>query len=556
MPAASTVAPGLDARTRPARIAALAEERFDLLVIGGGITGAGVALEAASRGLRVALLEARDFASGTSSRSSKLIHGGLRYLAMGDVATVRQTALERKILRRIAPHLAEPRWMVVPAKSRAGLMKLRAAVTTYEKLGEVEEADLHRNWSGDDLAAGEPLLDRKLHRHACVYREYVTHDARLVLANLRAAAALGAIVLAQAPVRSIAVEDGRAVGAEAECRETGERFRVRARCVVNAAGPWVDAVRALETNEAPPRLHLSKGVHVVVDRERLPVRNVLILGTKDRRSIFAVPRGDAVYLGTTDTSYEDGAETWPPVAIGDVTYLLDAVAHHLGMKLGPEDVFSAWAGLRPLVAEAGKAPTEISRKDEVWLGPAGVVTIAGGKLTGYRPMARTAVERAAEAAGLPLADAPAEPGVLPGGEGGADLDAATGSLVEKFGLDRLQAEALAEAHGSEADAVASAGPEPVAPGARLLRGQVRFAVEHEDAAHVEDVLYRRTGSAFYDRVGREASVAPVAEQMAELLGWDEARTRAETDAARRRLAADLAFKEDSNPLLQASAQHE
>ena len=554
MPAASTVAPGLDARTRPARIAALAEERFDLLVIGGGITGAGVALEAASRGLRVALLEARDFASGTSSRSSKLIHGGLRYLAMGDVATVRQTALERKILRRIAPHLAEPRWMVVPAKSRAGLMKLRAAVTTYEKLGEVEEADLHRNWSGDDLAAGEPLLDRKLHRHACVYREYVTHDARLVLANLRAAAALGAIVLAQALVRSIAVEGGRAVGAEAECRETGERFRVRARCVVNAAGPWVDAVRALETNEASPRLHLSKGVHVVVDRERLPVRNVLILGTKDRRSIFAVPRGDAVYLGTTDTSYEAGAETWPPVAIDDVTYLLDAVAHHLGVKLGPEDVFSAWAGLRPLVAEAGKAPTEISRKDEVWLGPAGVVTIAGGKLTGYRPMARTAVERAAEAAGLPLADAPTEPGVLPGGEGAGDFDAATRSLVEKFALDRLQAEALAEAHGSEADAVAAAGPEPVAPGARLLRGQVRFAVEHEDAAHVEDVLYRRTGTAFYDRAGREASVAPVADQMAELLGWDAARTRAETDAARRRLAADLAFKEDSNPLPQASAQ--
>jgi glycerol-3-phosphate dehydrogenase len=270
---------------RESRIARLEAERFDLVVIGGGITGAGIACEGARRGLRVALLEAGDFATGTSSRSSKFVHGGLRYLALGDVATVRSTALERKVLHRIAPHLAEPHWVVVPSRSWAGLAKLRAALTAYEKLGEVEDADRHRNWSGEELARGEPILDRSVYPYACVFREYLTDDARLVLANLRAAAGYGAAVLSRAPVGAILREGSAACGVEATCAESGgsdrsgARFSVRARCVVNAAGPWVDAVRVLEDPDAAPKLHLSKGVHVVFRRERLPLRNILLLGT-------------------------------------------------------------------------------------------------------------------------------------------------------------------------------------------------------------------------------------------------------------------------------------
>ena len=528
---------------RDARIGRLADERFDCVVIGGGITGAGIALEAARSGLRIALLEAGDFASGTSSRSSKLIHGGLRYLAMGDVATVRATALERKVLHRIAPHLAEPHWMVVPARSRAGLLKFRAAITAYEKLGEVEEEDLHRNWSGEALAAGEPILDRAVHPHACVYREYVTDDARLVLANLRAAAGEGAQVLSSAPARRMLTEGGRAVGVEAECGESGRHFTVRARCVINAAGPWVDAVRALEDAGTPPRLHLSKGVHLVVRRERLPVRNILILGTEDRRSIFAVPRGDAVFIGTTDTTHPDGHETWPRIDAVDVDYLLAPLRRHFDVDpLGPEDVFAAWAGLRPLVSEAGKAPAEISRKDEVWIGAAGVVSVAGGKLTGYRPMARSALERAVEASGLTLRPGAESPDLLPGAEGAADLDALAVALASESGLPRRVTDRLARAYGGEAREVLALGADELVPGAALVGGQVDWAVRREDALHLEDVLYRRTGTALYDPVGREAAVAPVAARMAGLLGWSEAVRDAEIAAVRARLAADLTFQ--------------
>src|SRR5262245_43200323 len=278
----------------------LERERFDCLVIGGGISGAGLAREASLRGLSVALLEAEDFASGTSSRSSKLVHGGLRYLAMGDVALVHKTARERKEIFRLAPHLAERRWLVVPTRSYAGLLKMRTAITTYEKLGGVTRADRHRNWSADDLAREEPTIDRAAFKHAVAYREYLTDDAHLVLANLRAAVGDGAAVLNHAPVDAIVRENGVASGVEASCRFTGRRVRVRARCVVNAAGPWVEAVRRLEDAASPPLLHLSKGVHVAVRAERLPVRHMILCTTRDRRSIFVIRHGAVVYIGTTD----------------------------------------------------------------------------------------------------------------------------------------------------------------------------------------------------------------------------------------------------------------
>ena len=248
--------------TRSATLDRLEREQFDLAVVGGGITGAGIARAAIQRGLSVALLEAGDFASGTSSRSSKLIHGGLRYLAMGDIGLVREAALERKQVFRLAPHLAEPRWMVVPAHSRTALAKFRLGLTTYEKLGAVEQADQHHNWSSADLEREEPYLDRSQFPYACAYREYLSDDARLVLANLRDAVGNGAAVLNHAPVEEILLEQGRAVGVEARCRWSERRVRIRAGVVVNAAGPWVEAVQRLETPGGPPMLHLSKGVHV------------------------------------------------------------------------------------------------------------------------------------------------------------------------------------------------------------------------------------------------------------------------------------------------------
>ncbi len=536
-------APALSTFERESLLDRLERERHDCVVIGGGISGAGVALAAAQRGLSVALLEAEDFASGTSSRSSKLIHGGLRYLAMGDFGLVRKTALERKEIHRLAPHLAVPRWMVVPARSRTGMLKMRAAVTTYEKLGAVERADLHRNWTAEEIGREEPAIDREVYRYACVYREYLTDDAHLVLANLRAAAGLGAAALNHARVEAILTEGGRAVGVEAECRLTGRRVRVRARCVVNAAGPWVEAVRRLEDEQAPPLLHLSKGVHIVVPAERLPVNHMIICNTQDRRSIFVIRRGACVYLGTTDTTYAPGEEVWPEITRADVDYLLEPASRYFAVDpVRPDEVVGAWAGLRPLIAEPGKPPQEISRREEILVGAAGVVTMAGGKLTGYRPMAVETLEKAAQVCDLTLAPAPAEEPPLPGGDFEGDLAPLEAALVRETGVTPDCAARLARLYGSESSDVAQGGSEPLLPGAPVLASEVDWSVRMEGAATVEDVLYRRLRTPWYVPEAREMGVAPIAERMAGLLGWDEARKRSEVARARELLAAELAFR--------------
>ncbi|MFI5316636.1 MAG: glycerol-3-phosphate dehydrogenase/oxidase [Myxococcota bacterium] len=522
---------------------ALEAERFDVAIIGGGITGAGVAREAALRGLSVVLFEAEDFASGTSSRSSKLIHGGLRYLALGDVALVRESALERKVIFRLAPHLAERRWMVLPVRSRAALLKFRAAITTYEKLGAVERADVHQNWDADDLERQEPALDRSQWRFACAYREYLTDDARLVLANLRAAAGLGARALNWAEVTGIGVENGRAAVVTARCRLTGRQIRVRAGCVVNAAGAWVEALRRLEDPAAPKLLHLSKGVHIGIPAARLPVRNLLLLGTDDRRGIFALRRDEIVFIGTTDTTYTRGADLWPRVSRADVEYLLAPLKHYFREgKVEAADVRTAWAGLRPLVAEPGKPPTDISRKDEILLGPAGVVTIAGGKLTGYRPMALRTLERVQSVLGRPLPEAPEGP-PLPGGDFAGDLGPLADALAREHGVGAACAHRLARLYGSEAAEVVRLGSESLAPGAPVIAGEVDWAVSREAAATVEDVLYRRTRAALFEAEARDAVAEPIARRMAGLLGWSAEKTAVELAGARARLAADLDFED-------------
>lgn len=535
----------LSTNARDALLDRLDREAFDCVVIGGGISGAGVARHAAQRGLSVALLEAEDFASGSSSRSTKLVHGGLRYLAMGDVRLVRKAALERKVIHRMAPHLAEPRWLVVPSRSWLHHLKMRVGITAYEKLGAVESPDLHTNWSAADAAREEPCLDSDVHPYACVYREYLTDDAHLVLANLRSAAALGAAVLNHAPVEAIVAEGGVAAGVLATCRFSGRQVRVRARCVVNAAGPWVEPVRRLEDSAAPALLHLSKGVHIVLPAERLPVRNMVLCETRDGRVVFVIRHGGCVYVGTTDTTYEPGEQVWPEITREDVEYLLEPVSRTFRIDpVRPEEVTAAWAGLRPLIAQPGKGPTEISRRDEVLIGPARVVTLAGGKLTGFRLMARETLEKAAEACGLELAPAPEEEPPLPGGDFDGDLSRLESGLVREFAISRECAARIVRLYGSEAVEVARGGSAPLLPGAPLLASEVDWAVCHEAAATVEDVLFRRLRHVWYVPGVREETVEPVAERMAALLGWDQARTRKEVREANARLAYELAFQSE------------
>lgn len=534
----------LDTHARASVREALARETFDLIVIGGGITGAGLARDAALRGLSVALLEAADFASGTSSRSSKLIHGGLRYLERGEVNLVRKTALERKEIYRAAPHLSEPRWMVMPMAGRTALYSLRLAVTTYERLGAVDSVDVHRAWSGSTLAEQEPALDRKQFPHALAYREYLTDDARLVLANVRSAAEHGAQILNHAPVVGLLRSGDRAIGVEARCVTSGEPITVHGRVIVNAAGPWVEALQRLENPEAKPFLHLSKGVHISISAKQLPLRNLLVLNTQDKRRIFALRRGEVVYVGTTDTTYERGAEIWPKIDVEDIDYLLEPIARYFTCgPIGRADIVGAWAGLRPLIADPTKKnPSELSRRDELLFGPLGVLSIAGGKLTGYRGMARRVLETIGERLGRPVPELVDEP-PLPGGDFDGDLDALAGRLRAAHALDEETAARLARLFGAEAEQVLALGSQPIQPGSRCVVGEVRWSVEREGAVNLEDLIYRRTRLPLYDLDARSA-VEPLADRMGEVLGWDAARRREEIAHMHGRLDDDLGFQRE------------
>lgn len=498
----------LDARSRASVFDTLDSTRFDLLVIGGGVTGAGIARDAAMRGLSVALVEAADYASGTSSRSSKMIHGGLRYLAQGDVALVREAASERQILRRIAPHLARITPFIVPTNSLATATKLRAALWTFEKLGGVPEGERHEVLDTAAFARREPLMRMDGLNGAVVYPEFLTDDARLVLANVRAAQDAGAVVLNHAAATGLVIESGKATGAVVRSTLAGEDAgaRVCARLIVNAAGPWVDAVRTLDPAEGGARLSLSRGIHLVLQRERLPVNATIILRAPDKRSIFAVPRGRFTYVGTTDV-FHSQVGYWPEFMRADVDYLLDTLALRMKTERPADaEIIALWSGVRPLIAEPGKSASEVSRKDEVWTAPSGMISIAGGKLSAYRAMAARVVDLVVERLGISARPCATAEIPLPGGE--AIHLPASEDNARLVGL-----------YGNEAQAVLDAGGDVAAEAAR--------AVLHEGAATLEDYWVRRSARVWFDDNAGLAALAPAAATMAPLLGWSDVRRAAE-----------------------------
>ncbi|HEY2049716.1 MAG TPA: glycerol-3-phosphate dehydrogenase/oxidase [Caulobacteraceae bacterium] len=520
----------LDLRDRSAVFAALEATSFDVAVIGGGITGAGIARDCAMRGLSVALVEGRDFGSGTSSRSSKMIHGGLRYLAQGDLGLVHEAASERKAVQAIAPHLAREILFVIPARTAATIAKLRAGLWTFEKLGGVPKSRAHEMWSRAELAAKEPALKVDDLSGAVAYPEYLTDDARLTLANVRSAAAHGAAVANYARAETIVTEGDKAVGLEVVETLPGatqRRARIRARVVINAAGPWVDAVRALEDPAAHSRLALARGVHLVVRHDRLPVAHTLVTPAADRRSVYAVPRGEVTYIGTTDT-FHPHAETWPPVTEQDADYLFDAMAARFGgPRLSASDVITAWSGVRPLVAQEGKSASDISRKDEVWTGPEGVVSIAGGKLTAYRKMAERVSDMVEARLGRKPSHCRTDVELLPGGQ----VDPASmRRQLEALGATPAEAARLTGLYGAEAPDVGVAGP----------AAEATRAVLHEGALTLEDYWLRRSVRGLFTADAGEAALEPAARAMAPLLGWSETRIGEEIAACRAVRAHDMA----------------
>lgn len=499
-----------DMRNRSGIFNTAEKDIFDLLVIGGGITGAGIARDATLRGLSVVLVEARDFASGTSSRSTKLIHGGLRYIAQGELSLVREASRERAILRRIAPHLVHPLPMLLPATSLFELTKFKAGVWLYDKLGKVTKRERHKLWNGRRLKREEPLLSADIFAGAILYHEYLTDDARLTLANIRDAAARGARILSYARVDRLLFERGAAAGALVTSTLPGEdkTARVKARVVVNAAGPWVDRVRRLESDTTPSKLQLTKGIHLVLPRERLPLTHAVMLTAEDKRLVFAVPRGGTTYIGTTDSFYSE-ADYCPDIAESDIDYLLRTANTPFDIPpLTKSDITALWAGLRPLLAQPGKSPSEISRRDEILEGPSGMLSIAGGKLTSFRKMAERIVDRCE--ARLDRSHVPAKTADYPLPGGDADERSVFGQL-ERLGLAADEARRATSLYGTEAPDIFAKGPG--------VGAEVDFAVKSEGALTLEDYWMRRSARAWFDSDAGLAALVPAADRMAELMNW-------------------------------------
>jgi glycerol-3-phosphate dehydrogenase len=530
------------AATRRTQLATLPDETADLLVIGGGITGAGIARDAAMRGLRTVVVDAGDFGWGTSSRSSRLIHGGLRYLEHRWFRLVFEASRERRNLLRIAPHLVRPRAFIFATHegSRVKRWEISAGVWLYDLLAAFRNVHMHRLLSPRGVLKIEPLLRERGLTGGALYYDAQTDDARLVLATMRSAHRHGATCLSYVRVTGLEKADGLVRGAQLEDAFTGEGLSVRAHVVVNATGPWSDAMRRLDEPSAEPLLRPTKGAHIAVPQRRIGNTGaVTLLSPIDGRVMFVLPWGEVTIVGTTDTD-EVVAPDDVAATEQDVLYLVrSANAVFPNARLGMDDVIAAWAGLRPLLKGGGESTATVPREHRIVESASGLVTIAGGKLTTYRVMAAQTVDVVARRLRKldgrprpPRAATDREP--LPGGEV-RDLDALSEELLQE-GLGPEVARHLVLSYGTEARAVANlmaadrslAGP--LIPDGPWRLAEVVYQARREMALTVSDVLIRRC-HAFHLRADQAVSAAPVVAQLlASELGWDAERRAASVAA--------------------------
>jgi glycerol-3-phosphate dehydrogenase len=517
---------------RPA-LDALGARPVDLLVIGGGITGAGIARDAAMRGLDTVLVEQGDLGSGTSSRSSRLIHGGLRYLEQGQLHLVWEANRERRVLLAIAPHLVRPLPFVFPLHrgDRLSLWRLAAGMWLYDLLALFRNVAAHRMLGKRALLEREPMVRERGLLGGARYFDAQCDDARLVLATARSAAQHGAAIATYTGVEDFEWAADRVIGVRVVDRLSGARGTIRAAAVVNATGPWVDRLRALEQPGCPPLLRPTKGAHVVVARARLGHREgVTFLSPIDGRVMFALPWGELSYIGTTDTDTPETPDTAAATA-DDVVYLLRSVnAQFPNARLGMDDVRATWAGLRPLLAPVdGKAPSSRSREHVIVTGRGGVIAVAGGKLTTYRVMAAEVVDRAlAELAkrGVTIRAGPAhtdeEP--LPGGET-AEL-ASFRERAREIGLAQATADHLVRHYGTESGGIVNLAAihrelqRRIHPDHPAIEAEVIHTARRELACKVEDVLVRRIHLYYETRDHGVAAASRVAQLLGGELGWD------------------------------------
>lgn len=523
------------------------QEVFDVLVIGGGITGAGIALDAQTRGMRTALIEMQDFAAGTSSRSTKLVHGGLRYLKQFEVKMVAEVGKERAIVYENGPHVTTPERMLLPIYEGGtfGLFSTSIGLKLYDFLAGVVRSERRSMLSREEALRREPLLKREGLKGGGYYVEYRTDDARLTMEVMKRAVEAGASVVNYAKAEELVYEGGKLAGVKAVDRIGGGEYTIRARVVVNATGPWVDTLRELDRSKQGKTLRLTKGVHLVFDGARFPLRQAVYFDTPDGRMVFAIPRDGKTYVGTTDTDYS--ADTaHPTMTVEDRAYIVGA-ANFMFPELGltEADVESSWAGLRPLIYQEGKSPSEVSRRDEIFVSPSGLVTIAGGKLTGYRKMGEHIVDLLAKRLGeqgrgpFPASRTrtmPISGGDVGGPDGFAGHVARMTEQGVRQGLPRDAAERLARRYGSNARrlfelAAARADEAKLRGMPAELFAEVVYAVEHEMAVTPADFFIRRTGALYFNIAWVQRWKSSVIEAMGDLLGY--------TDEQRREYEAEL-----------------
>ncbi|MBB5323340.1 glycerol-3-phosphate dehydrogenase [Anoxybacillus tepidamans] len=519
----------------------MSRKRYDVLVIGGGITGCGIALDAVTRGMKTALVEMQDFAAGTSSRSTKLVHGGLRYLKQFEVKMVAEVGKERAIVYENGPHVTTPEWMLLPIYKDGTFGKWSTSIGlwVYDHLAGVKKSERRTMLSAEETLQKEPLLKKEGLLGGGYYVEYRTDDARLTIEVLKKAVQCGADAVNYVKMEEFLYENGRVIGAR--CRDvlSGNTYDLYAKKVINAAGPWVDTLREKDRSKNGKMLKITKGVHIVIDQTRFPLKQAIYFDTPDGRMVFAIPRDGKTYVGTTDTFYDEDLAN-PTMTEDDRDYLLQAIDYMFpSVHVTAKDIESSWAGVRPLIYEEGKSPSEISRKDEIWQSPSGLVTIAGGKLTGYRKMAETVVDLVAKQLEKEegLTFRPCQTKHLPisgGAVGGSHaLPAFIAQKVEeavRYGFTKEEGMRLAKQYGTNVDRLFAFSQYYEADSglSREVFATLLYAIEEEMAVRPTDYFIRRTGALFFNIASVRTWKDAVTRFMADYLKWSDEQKRAYT----------------------------
>ena len=528
---------------------------FDLLIIGGGITGAGIALDAASRGMKVALIEKNDFASGTSSKSTKLVHGGLRYLKQFDFWLVKEVGTERAIVHELAPHLVVPEKMILPLVEGGtyGSWLTSIGLKVYDVLASVEGEDQRKMLDKDEALEKEPLLPESILNGAGYYAEYRTDDARLTLEVLKTALNYDAKIINYTEALKFIFEDSRVVGATVKDNLSSETFNIKAKYVVNATGPWVDDLRQTNHSKTGKRLHLTKGVHLVVAHNKLPVKQSVYFDVPDGRMMFAIPRGKVTYFGTTDTNYQKDKNNITTNLV-DATYLISAVNNMFPeINLTLNDIQSSWAGLRPLIHEEGKSATELSRKDEIFVSETELISIAGGKLTGYRKMAERIVDlvvkKYARRFDKEFDEIKTKEISLSGGtfKSYQEVQSYTDAIYNRIAevdFNQKDAEYLVHNYGKQTDIILQKFDDLMHDDMqeKMLKSEVWFTINYEMTCSPTDFFMRRTGRLFFDIQSVFMYKEFVLNEFKNHFSWDEKTTEKNLKKLEENLKIATTFK--------------